>query len=90
VFVGENSWCFLFYTYVDHSLFFIYMSSFRPRCVTIVILHRTRGQSCTSARRHAAFTGLPLKSGEQAAGKSVQIQSLQHDLVLSWLPASTV
>ena len=66
------------------------MSSFRPRHITVVILQKTCGQSYTSVQRQVAFGGLPLKSGEEVAWKSVQIQSLQRDLVLSWLPAGAV
>lgn len=63
---------------------FIYISSFRPRHITVVNLCRTRGQSW-----QVAF-GVLLKSGEKDAWKSVWIQSLQCDLALSWLPAIAV
>lgn len=81
VFVGENFWCFVFDTHVHYSEFFICMSNFRPRHITIVSLQRMCGQSYTYVQRQVAFGGLPLKSG--GAWKLVQIQSLQGDLVFS-------
>lgn len=58
------------------AYFLICISSFRSRHITVVNLHRTQGQSCTSVPRQAAFSVLFLKSGEKDAWKSVQIQSL--------------
>lgn len=71
VFIGENFWCFVLDTYIHHNMFLIYMSSFRPRRITTVILHRMHGQNCTSEQMHVTFGGLLLKTGEQAAWKMV-------------------